>query len=30
MALEIQGPGLEQTEKCGRVKPTNGIPSLPS
>jgi len=23
------GPGLGQTQKCGRVKPINGIPTLP-
>ena len=23
------GPGLGQAQKCGRVKPVNGIPTLP-
>jgi hypothetical protein len=24
------GPGLEQTQACGGVKPVNGIPTFPS
>jgi hypothetical protein len=23
------GPGLGQTQKCGRVRPVNGIPTIP-
>ena len=32
MACDVghPGPGLGQAEKCGGVKPVNGIPTLPS
>jgi hypothetical protein len=28
--VETPGPGLGQSQKCGGVKPVNGIANLPS